>query len=208
MNKICGIYKITNPNSKIYIGQSVNIKERFRGYKFCTKRKIKNKLMHSFQKYSYQNHIFEVIEECSVDLLNERERYWQEYYKSVENGLNCVYTNTSTKSGYSSEETKLKLSKSKLGKKQTISHREAISKGKKGKLLSKEIINNMKVAQKKWRTERIEKTGKLESNNKRKLLDISTGIIYKSILEASILLNIEYSKLYYHARKSIKYKII
>ena len=29
---ICGIYKITSPTGRIYIGQSKNIKQRFRDY--------------------------------------------------------------------------------------------------------------------------------------------------------------------------------
>ena len=33
MNKICGIYKITSPTGKIYIGQSANIKSRITNYK-------------------------------------------------------------------------------------------------------------------------------------------------------------------------------
>ena len=44
-----GIYKITNPSNKVYIGQSTNIKERFRKYsKLSNKRQIK--LYNSFQK--------------------------------------------------------------------------------------------------------------------------------------------------------------
>lgn len=33
MDKICGIYKITSPSSKIYIGQSKNISKRYKTYK-------------------------------------------------------------------------------------------------------------------------------------------------------------------------------
>jgi len=33
MNKVCGIYKITSPTNKVYIGQSTNILFRFRAYK-------------------------------------------------------------------------------------------------------------------------------------------------------------------------------
>ena len=33
MNKICGIYKITSPSNKIYIGQSININNRIVHYR-------------------------------------------------------------------------------------------------------------------------------------------------------------------------------
>lgn len=83
-----GIYKITNPNGKNYIGQSINIEKRFNQYKKLT---CKNQviLYRSLLKYGVENHIFEVIEECNIEILNERERYWQDFYNVIEKGLNC-----------------------------------------------------------------------------------------------------------------------
>ena len=103
-----GIYKITSPSGKIYIGQSVNIERRFLDYKKSLK-KTQIKLYNSLKKYDYKNHIFEIIEECSVELLNERERYYQDFFNCVENGLNCRYTRTNEKSGKLSKETINKL---------------------------------------------------------------------------------------------------
>ena len=73
-NKICGIYKITNTlNGKVYIGQSVNVQERF----YEHKRKLR--LQQHFNKYlqnAYNKHgeyfEFEVIEECDVSELDKR----------------------------------------------------------------------------------------------------------------------------------------
>jgi len=49
--------------------------------------------------------------------LNERERYWQDFYDVIgENGLNCRLTITTDKSGRFSEETKLKISKAGIGR--------------------------------------------------------------------------------------------
>ena len=69
-----GIYKITSPKNRVYIGQSVNIKSRWSRYK---KRLPKSqiKLNRSFLKYGVENHLFEVVEECLVSELNEKERY-------------------------------------------------------------------------------------------------------------------------------------
>jgi group I intron endonuclease len=68
-----GIYKITNLiNGKIYIGQSNNIKRRFGehqrlGYK---SRILVDK---AIAKYGVNNFSYEVLEECPLEKLNERE---------------------------------------------------------------------------------------------------------------------------------------
>lgn len=92
-----GIYKITSPTGNIYIGQSVNIKYRWRQYRKLYNN-IKNQriLYRSFVKYGVDNHTFEVIEECDANLLNDREYYWQEHYNVLGNkGLNCVLVSDS-----------------------------------------------------------------------------------------------------------------
>lgn len=83
-----GIYKITSPTGKIYIGQSINIKMRFKGYKYL-RPFFQDKLFNSFKKYGYENHNFEIIHNCKEDELN----YWELYYGKLynvtgENGLN------------------------------------------------------------------------------------------------------------------------
>ena len=107
--RISGIYKITSPSKKVYIGQSVHLYERLKSYfepKSAPNQKI---LKYSFNKYGVENHVFEIIEECSVELLNERERYWQEQYKDIL--LNCRFTKHNDKSGYCSQLTKNNISK-------------------------------------------------------------------------------------------------
>lgn len=72
-------------------------------------------LYNSFKKHGVENHKFEVIEECELQNLNDRERYWQDYYDVIKMGLNCKLTTSNSKSGYLSKETKIKISKSKKG---------------------------------------------------------------------------------------------
>ena len=110
-----GIYKITSPTKKIYIGQSINIEKRFKHYK-SLRCKSQTKLYNSFLKYGYNNHVFEIIEECEISELNTRERYYQEIYNCIENGLNCVFVKTNDLSGLMSEESKIKMSISQTGK--------------------------------------------------------------------------------------------
>lgn len=75
-----GIYKITNKiNNKIYIGQSVRIEIRFQEHCYPSANKVIDK---AIKKYGKENFSFDVIEECSVADLNEREQYWMNYYNS------------------------------------------------------------------------------------------------------------------------------
>lgn len=110
-----GIYKITSPSGKIYIGQSVNINKRLYSYK-SSGCKSQTKLYYSFQKYNFENHIFEIIEECDISELNARERYWQDFYEVIgKNGLNCRLQSCNNKSGKISKESILKISLNRAG---------------------------------------------------------------------------------------------
>lgn len=84
-----GIYKITNNiNGKIYIGQSNNIQRRFSEHqnRGATSR-IPVDI--AIQRYGKENFNFEIIEECSIEQLNQKETYWITYFNSIENGYNC-----------------------------------------------------------------------------------------------------------------------
>lgn len=94
-----GIYKITNLlNNKMYIGQSNNIQRRFSEH--CYKG-VKSRIVldSAIKKYGKDNFSFEVLEECSKELLNERETYWIEFYNSVETGYNLSYGGDSQSQG-------------------------------------------------------------------------------------------------------------
>ena len=94
-----GIYKITNLlNNKMYIGQSNNIQRRFseHSYKGAESRIV---LDSAIKKYGKDNFSFEVLEECSKELLNERETYWIKFYNSVEIGYNLSYGGDSQSQG-------------------------------------------------------------------------------------------------------------
>jgi group I intron endonuclease len=127
-----GIYKITSPSGKIYIGQSINIEDRIKSYKYVGHRKNQHKLNNSISKHGLENHIFEIIEECSLDQLDEREIYWISYYKCVEEGLNLTYGG---EGGKHSDETKIKKSKSMSGKTHSKETKHKMSQTKIGHLM-------------------------------------------------------------------------
>src|SRR5574343_205909 len=125
-----GIYKITSPSGKIYIGQSNDIERRFYCYSVINNCDNQIRLKRSLLKYKPENHIFEIIEECSIESLNERERYWKKCNNVLgEKGLNCKLSNTNAKNALLSDATKTK-----------------ISKAHKGKILSKETKQKMSIS--------------------------------------------------------------
>ena len=88
---ITGIYKITNKiNGHYYIGQAVDIKNRFRGHKFSAihlNNKDHGAPIHlAMAKYGVNNFLYEIIEECPRDQLDEREIYWIDKLQATENG--------------------------------------------------------------------------------------------------------------------------
>jgi group I intron endonuclease len=84
---ISAIYKITSPSNKIYVGQSIHINKRIIQYKnyVGNSSSIGPRLLNSFQKYGWESHKFEIIEECEVNLLDLRETYWKQYYLDMLN---------------------------------------------------------------------------------------------------------------------------
>lgn len=179
-----GIYKITSPSNRIYIGQSINIKSRFGGYK-RTKAKKQPRLHRSFVKYGLENHNFEILIECDVKDLNRLERYYQELYESCNKyGLNCTLTKDGDRSGVLSEDHKKNISKARKGYKSKL-------KGRKRDGYKKGI-------------HRKGYTGTL-------LLNTETGIYYKDYYEAAFSLGISRVTLYARInryKKSTKFIIV
>lgn len=87
-----GIYKVTNKKSgKSYIGQSIHIKERWRQHVEASKKDIIDSEFHSdLKKYGKSNFDFQVLEECDVCELDERECYYIDKFDTLENGYNAV----------------------------------------------------------------------------------------------------------------------
>lgn len=143
-----GIYKIVNPKGRVYIGQSVNIEKRWEDYA-RTLAKGQTRLCRSIKRYGLLQHILEVVEECSEEDLNIRERYWQDHFQVISRkGMNCRLTGSNDKTGYLSEETKQKISKAHRGKIVSQETRQRISEVNRGKKLSEETCRRMSIAKK------------------------------------------------------------
>lgn len=189
-----GIYKITSPSNRSYIGQSIDIDRRFRFYKNinCKGQPI---LYSSLLKYGVDSHTFEVIEECLLDELNIKERYWQEYYDVLKNGLNCNMVDDDIKPKVYSQNTKDKISKSLTGKPKSLKHKENLSKNK---LLTTNGSDNSFYGKKHTENFKLDRSIKRTGDgnpNAKLVLNLETGIYYGSCVEASKTCNIKYDNL-------------
>ena len=85
-----GIYRITNINTQMcYVGQAVDIADRWRQHikrAIGAEPRTQNKLYPAMYKEGLENFTFEIIEECEANKLNDREDYWQDFYKAKEYG--------------------------------------------------------------------------------------------------------------------------
>ena len=143
---ITGIYKITSPSKKVYIGQSFDIKKRWCKYKnlHC---KSQTRLYNSFLKYGVDKHIFEVLCQCSIEQLNEMERFYQDAFCVInKQGLNCLLTKTIDRKMEVSDETKKKISNA--NKNPSIETIKKLSLSHMGKKANKDTILKMSIAKK------------------------------------------------------------
>lgn len=85
-----GIYKITNQlDGKVYIGQSIDVEERWKQHRRAWRDNSRKALLYeAIRKDGLGNFLFEIIEECPKERLNEREKFWIKKYNSLEDGYN------------------------------------------------------------------------------------------------------------------------
>lgn len=119
--KIMGVYEIRNKvNNKVYIGSSVNIKQRWNEHKRTLNKNIHHNryLQRSWNKYGEENFEFKLIEIVSEENgLLEREQYWMDNFNCYER-----------KFGYNNS----KIAENCLGVKHTDETRKKMSESSKG----------------------------------------------------------------------------
>ena len=83
----CGIYKIQNIiDNKIYIGQSINIEERWKIHKnnvHGCNNSYDYPLYKAIRKDGLENFEWSIIEECSKEELNNKEKFYIKEYNSI-----------------------------------------------------------------------------------------------------------------------------
>lgn len=88
------IYKITNDiNNKIYIGKTnFSIQKRWKEHcsDFLKEKEQNRPLYRAMNKYGIEYFHIEQVEECPNTIVDEREKYWIEYYGSFKYGYNAT----------------------------------------------------------------------------------------------------------------------
>ena len=94
MTKLGKIYLISNDiNDKVYVGQTIQtLNKRFNGHCCYSKsdRSVNMYIKRAIHKYGKDKFHITLIEECPINLLNNREKYWIAFYDSYNNGYNLT----------------------------------------------------------------------------------------------------------------------
>lgn len=157
------VYKHTLKNSNLcYIGQTNNIKNRWKpsAYKCCTK--FYNAILH----YGWDNFTHEILKDhLTLDEANEWEEYYIKVYNSQKDGFNL---SSGGLNHLPSEETRQKMSNTRKGVPHSAQHNAAISKALTGSKQMEEHKKNNRLAQ-----------------HRKPVQCIETGAIYESLSEAA-----------------------
>lgn len=83
------IYIIKNDiNSKVYVGQAINVKQRFQNHCKPSSSQDNDLVSRAIQKYG-RNHFWYEILESQIENYDQREKYWISYYNCIRpNGYN------------------------------------------------------------------------------------------------------------------------
>lgn len=106
MNKIIGVYKITNTiTNDFYIGSSNNVKHRWAYHKCQSSwnKQPNNPLYQNIQKYGLDKFIFEILAEVEADFLKETEQHFIEALKPTYNSYNAKGLDIERRKKYNKE---------------------------------------------------------------------------------------------------------
>jgi group I intron endonuclease len=154
--KLGHIYKIVSPTGRIYIGQTRRLSNRISCYK--TKGAINQHILNaSLKKYGFDNHVFSIVEECSVDLLNEKEIFYIKefnsfHYDHPDIGMNLTIGGGGTNGHKMSKEVIERQSKKKLEEWNNPEYKERMRKVHTGYKMTEQQYNKTVTAVKnRWK---------------------------------------------------------
>jgi len=130
--KISGIYAIKNlVNGKTYVGQTVDLNRRLYDHKRCLKKDMHHNiyLQREYNKYGFEKFEFTTLEQCDVELLDEKEIYWINKLKCTNNLQGYNMEGGGNKGKFVTEETRKKKIGSNnpmYGKKLSASHIQSL----------------------------------------------------------------------------------
>lgn len=109
MKKYIGVYMITNTSTnQVYIGASTDIKRRWSNHNARGKKGI-----HTYPCFNDIDNVrYEILEECQIDELQEREEFWMGYMSNL---FTVINKSKAGRVPINSEEAKLIKSQSQKG---------------------------------------------------------------------------------------------
>ena len=171
LKKVSGIYRIVSPIGRSYVGQSRDLAGRYWNHKI---RRAENnpRLRASFDKYGLSEHIFEVLEFCSRDELDQRESFYISDLQSTGDfGLNC---NTGGVNGFIvSEITKAKISALKINRFCSEATKQKCREANIGRVIDPEWV------------------AKANESRSHIILNMQTGIYYYGVRDAAHSINLD-----------------
>ena len=205
------IYKITNKvNKKGYVGCTITtLKKRFEEHVWrCIKTDSNTKFCNSIRKYGVENFEIELIEECNVNCIYDREKYYISLFKTYEIGLNSTIGGEGCLGYKHSKEIREKISKiikdgrSHKGKTYEEIYGDRVNKEKESRRESvKKSWNNLSEEERHERTRKTQETIQKKSKYGVELVSeiknkIKEGLTYK-----------QFRELYPEVRKNFYYEL-
>ena len=175
-----GVYCIRNIiNNKVYIGQSVNIKRRWKKHRSELNRNTHNnkQLQNAWNAYGEESFEFVVLEECEEKDLDRIEIYYIKKYNATNRDYGYCEMDGGQEHRHHSEETKRKCGEKNIGRHLSPEIIENLRRINTGKPLSEEHKRKISESNK-------GKKKPHKGNNIKSVICINTGEIFKSIMEA------------------------
>lgn len=137
-----GIYKLTSPSGKCYIGQSINVELRLHHYKLL-RSKGQTKLHNALLKYGFDNFQIEYLKVFNNYISKEKiQEFLDRYEIYYINKYNCIIDGYNIRGGGSrgrlSEDAKRKISLKNTGRVFTKEHLMKLSESHKGYIMPKD----------------------------------------------------------------------
>lgn len=142
-----GVYKITNLiNNKVYVGKSTNVTKRFSKHRLYLNKNIhiNAHLQSAWNMYGEDNFKFDILEICSLKMLNKREIYWINILNSIDCGYNMKFGGDG---GALTGDALLRMKKSLTGRKHSINTIKKMQKSHLGHKVSQKVRKAISIAQ-------------------------------------------------------------